>query len=113
MSEIKFENNNLLTTDIKVELDYKILVAYEATENTIIVLLDPDSNLSKFGQFNNLVALDKEGKEKWTAELPTTTSGDCYMQIVSREPLVVDSFSSYRCQIDLETGKIEQKRFYK
>jgi len=82
-------------------------------DNKIIVLLDPDSRAEKYGQFPNLIAIDRSGTTVWTAELPTKESGDAYYRIASAEPLIVYSVFSYSCRIDPQTGKIEEKRFFK
>ena len=77
------------------------------------VLHDPDSRAEKYGQFPNLIAIDRSGTTVWTAELPTKESGDAYYRIASAEPLIVYSVFSYSCRIDPQTGKIEEKRFFK
>lgn len=62
----------------------------------------------------NLFCYSPDGIVLWKAELPTGESAeDYYYQVSTRSPLVVNSFSSYRCEIDPRTGKILSKTFYK
>ena len=59
-----------------------------------LVLFDPDSNIRKFGQFRNLVALGRDGSLAWIAELPETTTGDHYYSLKQiDERIVANSFS--------------------
>jgi hypothetical protein len=82
-------------------------------EDLLIVLFDPDAHSERFGQFPNLVAVDVNGTRRWVAELPTTTTGDRYYRIASREPLVAYALSSHDCEIDLRTGRIVRREFTK
>jgi hypothetical protein len=95
----------------------------EAAEgiDKILVLLDPDvylidptykQNRSKGAPaLRNLIALDNQGRTVWKAEMPE--AADYYYRFVSVSPLVVDSFSSYRCEIDILSGRIVRKQFFK
>ena len=63
---------------------------------------------------DNLFCYSPEGIVLWKAEHPTGDNAeDYYYRISSHLPLVVNSFSSYRCEIDLSTGKIIRKDFFK
>lgn len=95
-----------------VRLDYPIQHAV-ALGDSVIVLYDPDAYQLKFGQFPNLEAFTPRGQKLWTAELPTTTTGDRYYELLSGDPLLAHSFSSFRCEIDPASGKIVQKTFLK
>jgi hypothetical protein len=81
----------------------------------VVALLDPDANLAKFGQFRNLLGLRRSGEIIWTAELPTSTTGDCYLAVDqdSADRLRARSFSSFDVVIDALTGAIESKEFTK
>jgi hypothetical protein len=94
------------------ELEHPISEAFELY-GKIIVLLNPDAYMEKFGQFQNLIALKETGELLWKAELPTTNSGDCYYKIASQLPLLVYSFSSWECEIDPATGRINARTFFK
>ena len=112
MIDIQFVENSITVNSKKFDLAYPIKTAF-ALDDKVIVLFDPDSYIPKFGQFQNLIALNGMGNEIWKAELPTTLSGDCYYEIASKNPLKVYSFKSYECEIDLDTGKLKNKIFFK
>jgi hypothetical protein len=100
--------------------DYSAREVFELDER-VIVLLDPDDYLAdpdypkerRRGQnsLRNLRAYSMSGQLLWEAEFPEPA--DYYYKIVSRTPLVALSFSSYRCQIDPETGRILEAQFVK
>lgn len=77
----------------------------------LLILYRPESY--RGGQFKNLVAFNFSGQELWKAELPTNSSMDSYYKIISEEPLIADSYCSYRCTIDRSTGRIVNKEFFK
>jgi len=104
--KVLFVDGNVL------ELEFPVAEAFEL-DKIIIILYDPDAYASKFGQFPNLIALLPSGERLWTAELPTTTSGDRYYKIASRIPLVAYSIYSEECEIDPATGRIISHRFIK
>jgi hypothetical protein len=112
MIALSFSGNVITVNGNNIKLDYPIQTAFLLGDK-IIVLYDPDSYVPKFGQFQNLLAIDLNGKEIWKAELPTTMTGDCYYKIASKNPLKAYSFKSYECEIDLDTGRIKNKTFLK
>lgn len=112
MTSISFAGNTIYVDGRRVALSFPIKEAF-ALGKKVIVLFDPDSNLGKHGQFRNLIALTSAGEHLWTAELPTDKSSDVYYRVVSQTPLKADSFCSFECLIDPDTGKILRKEFYK
>ena len=80
-----------------------------------VVLLDPGAFLDEpggarkrsRGPVKNLRAYKPSGELLWEAEQPEVD--DHYYKIESREPLVALSFSAYRCDLDLKSGKIVKK----
>jgi hypothetical protein len=72
-----------------------------------------DRRVSSKGAFRNLVCFNDEGDRVWVAELPSPGRDDVYYKISSRRPLVVNSFSSYACQINPKTDEIEGREFVK
>lgn len=114
MSElpITFLGNEITVGDAKITAPHPVVYA-AALGSRVVVLYAPDSWREKFGQFNNLVALTHAGEEIWEAELPTTTSGDSYYEVVSVSPLRARSVKSFECVIDPRTGKILEKTFLK
>jgi ABC-type transport system substrate-binding protein len=76
-----------------------------------------DATAVKFS-FERIYRADFKSPQKgwrrlWTAELPTTNTGDSYYRIVSYRPLVAYSICSYECEIDLDTGRILRRSFFK
>ena len=110
--QITFSGKAVYVGGQRMEVEYPVRDAFLASDK-VIVLYDPDSYTERFGQFQNLVAFTPDGKKVWTAELPTTTSGDRYYRIVLRGQLIASSIYSYECEIDCATGKITAKLFLK
>jgi len=106
-------DGNMLTADGKsYELEHRVADAIESNDR-VVVLFDPDAYTAKFGQFPNLIAVSREGTKLWTAELPTTTSGDRYYRLIRGESLRAASIYSFVCEIDPRTGRILRKEFVK
>ncbi len=114
-------HGSVLTIDgCAVQLDWPVLEVAE-TRDKVFVLLDPDAYLVDAGYksslrnggpaIRNLVAISRDGRRLWEAELPEVR--DYYYQFSSTEPLRVNSFSSFLCEIDPESGKITTKEFLK
>lgn len=111
--EISFSGSTLTVENRSWQVEYPIHQAF-TLKDKVFVLYDPDCKLDdKFGQFPNLIAFDFEGRKLWTAELPTSESQDCYYQIKQENGLTADSWKSFSCVIDQESGKIKRKTFYK
>jgi hypothetical protein len=110
--DVQFAGKSIFINGGVVDVAHPVSDAFLA-DGKVIILFDPDSYNAKFGQFQNLIALSPEGVVLWAAELPTTISSDRYYRIVSRVPLLADSTQSFECEIDLSTGKIQQKSFFK
>jgi hypothetical protein len=64
-------------------------------------------------QFQNLEAFSFSGQRLWTAEHPTSETGDVYVEFVSTSPLVVWDFACYRCVIDPSSGRLIESQFTK
>lgn len=120
---ITYERSKLRIDGTVVETPSPIREAF-AVEWGVIVLMDQFADLKgpildirevrNAPKGTNLLCYTPDGSLLWKAELPTGDSvEDYYYQISSRSPLVVNSFSSYRCEIDVVTGKILRKEFYK
>jgi len=97
-------------------MEYMVRDAFWA-DGRAIVLLDPDAYLDHiaYGKarrrgrnpVQNLRAYSPSGKLLWGAEQPE--ANDHYYKIESRKPLVALSFSAYRCDINLDNGRIVGK----
>ncbi len=109
---ITSSKHTLLVNGKSIQFQYPVIDAFEV-QDIIVVLFHPDSSSQKSGQFRNLIALKRNGEHLWIAELPTSRTGDRYYKVVSRSPLVVYSVSSFECEIDIDTGRIKSRRFFK
>jgi hypothetical protein len=109
---VRHVGKTLYLKDAVIELEHEILDAFEL-DDVVVVLFDPDAFIRKFGQFHNLIAADHQGKRLWDAELPTTSSGDCYYKATPGSPITAYSMMSYICKIDPVSGKILGTTFTK
>jgi hypothetical protein len=97
-----------------VRMEHMVRDAFWA-DGKAVVLLDPGAFLDAPGgarkrprdPIKNLRAYAPTGKLLWEAEQPEVD--DHYYKVESREPLVALSFSAYRCDLDLESGRILKK----
>jgi hypothetical protein len=115
---IRIQGTTITIDGREAQLDWPALAAEETTDR-IFVLLDPDAYLAdadyKLARRNgapairNLVGLSRDGRKLWEAEFPEDR--DYYYQFSSVVPLRVNSFSSFLCEIDPESGKIVAKEF--
>ena len=98
-----------------VRMEYMVRDAFWA-DGRAIVLLDPGAFLDAPGgarkrsrdPVHNLRAYSPSGELQWQAEQPELD--DHYYLIQSRKPLVALSFSAYRCDLDLASGRILKKK---
>lgn len=109
---ISYEEKILIVDGESYELEHRVVDAIESNDR-VVVLFDPDAYTAKFGQFPNLIAISRNGRKLWTAELPTTTSGDRYYRLVRGESLRAASIYSFVCDLDPRTGRILRKEFVK
>jgi hypothetical protein len=109
--KMDFSAKSIRLANRNLDLEYPILDAFELGSK-IIVLFEPGAKRSA-GQFKNLIAVSPNGERIWEAELPTTISSDAYYRFSSKNPIIVDSLSSFASTIDDSTGRILQKDFYK
>ena len=80
----------------------------------VIVLLKHWKREKDYGAFENLLLLGSDGAPVWHAELPKTTSGEAYVRFeVIGGKLFANSWSCYRVEISMRTGKIVQSEFTK
>lgn len=117
---VTFQGKQVVVDGKCIEMQWPVLDAFELGER-VIVLLDPDAYLLDPGYKaqrrqgrkanRNLKAFSKSGEKVWEAEFPE--EADYYYAVSSRSPLCVNSFSSFRCEIDPDTGRIRSKTFLK
>jgi hypothetical protein len=107
---VEFENRTLRIGSIIVELEHPIVEAFLAGD-LVVVLFRYDSDPRM--RFENLRAFTRQGALAWVAELPTSSGLDAYVEVASRDPLVVASWSCHRCTLDPRTGRVTGKTFTK
>lgn len=117
---VTFQDKTLTIDGLTLQMQWPVLDAVEQGDK-VFVLLDPDSYLldTEYKRvrrqggpsIRNLLAFDNAGKKLWEADLPE--SSDYYYWISAAHPLTVNSFSSYRCQINPDTGAIQDREFLK
>jgi len=82
----------------------------------------PDDNVlvllrfgeKKYGAFKNLILLHSDGTVIWRAELPNSSSSDAYVEFqFSNGKLFANSWSGYRVEIDISSGKLVARQFVK
>jgi hypothetical protein len=96
-----------------LRMEFMVRDAFWAGDRAV-VLLDPKAFLDDpvwggarkkaRGPVRNLRAYAPSGELLWEAEQPETE--DHYYLIENRAPLVALSFSAYRCDLDLASGRI-------
>jgi hypothetical protein len=97
-----------------LRMEFMVRDAFWAGDRAV-VLLDPNAFLDEPGgarkaprdAVRNLRAYAPSGELLWEAEQPE--ADDHYYMIEKRAPLVALSFSAYRCELDLATGRIRKK----
>jgi hypothetical protein len=120
MNHITHSGRSVTVDGVTWATEYPVKEAFALAE-AVCVLLEPDAYLSDTGYskerrrgngaLRNLRAYSPTGELLWEAEFPE--QADYYYQVVSREPLVALSFSSYRCRIDPGSGRIVDAEFMK
>jgi len=113
MSAVSFVAEILTVDGVKHRLAFPIVEVIDLGL-LVVVLFDPDSNTRKFGQFPNLIAVRRDGLQFWVAELPSTSSGECYYRVREADGnLVAYSFRSMEAVIDPLTGHLISREFTK
>ena len=116
MKEIAFDKNIVKADNSIIKAPYKIIGAWLSKAlNYVIILMDPNANLST-ARFNNLIVYDlnRPSDIKYQLDLPTSSGPDCYTEAkMYGDRILAFSFSCHRCEIDIETGAIVSKSFTK
>ena len=117
---VSFQGKTLLIDGQSVQMPWSVLDAVEQGDK-VFVLFDPDSYLldpnykvmrrQGTPAIRNLIAITKAGAKLWEAEMPKAS--DYYYRLSSAAPLIANSVSSYRCEIDPNNGAIKNKEFLK
>lgn len=112
MNNIGFENNKLKIDGQIFELDYQIKDA-RIIDNLAIVIFKFGETVPKFRQFNNCKAFDSKGNLIWTAEHPTSTTSDFYVEFMDSKSNSLWNFACFICSLDFKTGKLIKADFTK
>ena len=93
-----------------------VLLAYPITTavqvgDLVLVLYDPGASKQKFGVFENVVGLSLDGHTRWEAQLPSSTTGDRYVELAVGDQIVAYSWSGFRCVLDADSGRIVSAEF--
>jgi len=117
---LAIRDNRLVVDGRSIELEWPVLDAVEGKDR-IFVLFDPDRCQCMPGErgpvlrpgpvFPKLIAIRKDGTLLWKAAYPQPEN--YYYNFSSTQPLAVNSFSSWRCEIDPDTGAMLFKLFFK
>lgn len=107
---IEIKGNKVDFDGLVLDCEYPVQDARQVG-GILLVLYRPES--FRGGQFRNLVAFNLSGCEVWRAELPTSMGMDAYYQIISENPIVANSYCSYRCTLEASTGRIIKKELFK
>jgi hypothetical protein len=94
-----------------VQLDHQVREAVSVGP-VVAVLFDPAAVSGKVGVFPNLIGVSTDGVVVWTAAVPTSTTGDCFVGVGSAEDrFVATSWSGWRHVIEPMTGAIVDREF--
>jgi hypothetical protein len=110
MKSLEFSDNKLNIDDKSFELQYNIEEARILDEKATVIYKF-DELAPKNRQFNNCQAFDSDGTLLWTAEHPTNTSADFYINFMKDNKLW--NFGCFICAIDFSTGKLLNAQFTK
>lgn len=110
--KIRFQNRIIEIDGREIELEHRIKDAKIINE-IIVVIFDFDENAPKHRQFKNCIALDQDGKKLWTAEHPTSSTSDFYVNFIKGQKNWLWNFSCYECEVDFTNGKLKNVIFTK
>lgn len=114
MKKIPFNKNIVTAGNSIVRAPYEVIGAWISnTLNYVVILMDPNANLSAT-RFNNLIVYDlnKPSDVKYQVDLPTSSGPDCYTEAKATDDRIsAFSFSCHRCEIDIKSGTIVSKSF--
>jgi hypothetical protein len=113
MTPISWDGNELRIGARSFLLSHRIDRAV-AVGPVVAVLYDPDASDGTVGVFENLVAINRDWGVEWTATVPGSTTGDCFVDVdEDLGQLVATSWSGWRVRIDSTTGTTVDREFVK
>jgi hypothetical protein len=93
-------------------LAYPVRAAVQI-DDLVLVLYDPGALKQKFGVFENLAGFSLDGSVRSVAQLPSSTTGDRYVDLTVGDQIVAYSWSGFNCVIDIRSGRIVSAEFLK
>ena len=114
MSSVGFDDRRLVIDGLEYPLEWAIEAAIDLGL-LVVVMFEPEAQQLKWGQFANIAAFRRDGQPFWTAELPTSETGDRYYSLAvgDGQVLKANSVKSYRITLDPLTGRILEREFTK
>lgn len=112
LDKVKSKNRTLIIDGKQFELEHRISEV-RIIENLAIVIYDFDDNAPKHRQFQNCKAFDENGELIWTAEHPTNTTADSYVEFMSGSENKIWNFGCFICELDFKNGKLKNAVFTK
>ena len=113
---IAFHGRKITVNGLTWKVPYRIKNAF-LSGGRVVVIYEPTEKIFEYfrGKYHSMEGFTLDGKRLWVAEYPMQGSGssDMYVEFMSVEPLIVWSFSCFRCKIDPETGTILHSEFTK
>lgn len=116
MSEISFTGRKLKIGEFTITFDYPVQEVLEKDDKILVLLEGMNSEtVNSNGVFtfgpvrpDNVIALDKEGNQLWTIEVPESSSnGYIWLEEDDEGRVVAEYYDSWVYEVDLETGNIE------
>ena len=112
MNKIEFSNKELIIDGVKFDLAHTIRDA-RIIENLAVVIFKFTDEIPRHRQFNNCQAFDRNGKLIWTAEHPTNTTADFYVEFMDSKKNKLWNFGCFVCELDFKNGKLIKAVFTK
>jgi hypothetical protein len=112
MADISYQGSKVIIGGKEIEFKFDLL-SVATCQNVVVVLIDPDSYIGKEDIAHNLLGFDLNGNKLWEADYPQSYKSDYYWKIDTSQGLSASSFSSYNCELNPLTGKIQRANFYK
>lgn len=112
MRKVDFNNKILTIDNLSLEMDYQIKNV-RIINDLAVVIFKYDDNVPKFRQFNNCMAFDANGNWIWTAEHPTSTTSDFYLDFMDSKSNKLWNFGCFVCSLNFKTGKLKSADFTK
>lgn len=110
--KLKVNEKTIFLGKRQIILDYKIDTAYKML-NKIIVRFEVTKDIVQIPRFHNIICIDLNGNLLWQAELPSDDNLILYYDIFRYWPKIIAHSLSYDCEINIKTGKIIRKRWFK